>query len=135
MFSRFFTACLLAVLTIALTACSGTNNTGPVIDGEVEAGGPWKPYEGDWKAQPRDLPQAPGTATAPTLYPQQSKAPGQASTPAAQAGADLPTYGIPALQRPTPPMKQTPTVEQEIHRIFPDPAPAPTDAGYITVAP
>ncbi|MBE6442155.1 MAG: hypothetical protein E7022_07495 [Desulfovibrio desulfuricans] len=137
MLRRILTLCLFAALAASLAAC-GANGNGLSVDGKVETGGPWKPYEGDWDAQPRDLPQAPGGHAAQPmniLQPRDSAPAAPGAAPAAPAGDRLPTYGIPALQRPQPAAPAEPSVQQVIRTEFPEPAPAPADAGYINIQP
>ncbi|MBQ9406281.1 MAG: hypothetical protein IJU37_06025 [Desulfovibrio sp.] len=128
MFRKVLKGCLPAMVALFLAACGGTSGTrsdsGLSIDGDVEVGGPWKPYDSEWKAQPRDLPSAPGSQAAP---PRQ---------PGASQGQDgLPTYGIPALQRPSTPQRQEPSLEQVVRREFPEPPPAPADAEHLDIQP
>ena len=82
-------------------------------------------------------PAAKPAAAAPAQQ-QRQAAPAQAAkpaAPAAPAGDRLPTYGIPALQRPQPAAPAEPSVQQVIRTEFPEPAPAPADAGYINIQP
>lgn len=126
---------LAVCLCAALCAACGTSQTGPNVEGDVEVGGPWQPYEGSWKAQPQDLPPTPGT---PTIAPAGMPTPqSNVRVPSPAADDNLATYGIPDLQRqpaaPTP--APQPGMQQIIQREFPEPTAAPSDAEYRTIQP
>ncbi|MBO4300581.1 MAG: hypothetical protein J5861_03160 [Desulfovibrio sp.] len=136
MFRPLLKACLLGICAFALAACgASSSDSGLSINGNVETGGPWKPYDNEWKEEPHDLP-TPKDGHDVSLTPlQQTQEKRQLTMPPSNNNTNLPSYGIPEYQRSPTFTPQEPSVQQIIRKEFPEPAQPPANAGHIDIQP